>query len=119
MAEEFGGVGRLKKLKEDATLAAAVIEAAKQESVDTADRTAVIELSSPRPKREPNAADATVASHPEPLLHPVTLSTLVRASTKKRLARAAHLQAASEQQPNTQWEIVDEAINEWCKSRGY
>lgn len=119
MAEEFGGVGRLKKLKEDAALAAAAIEAATQESVETANCTAVIELSSPRPTREPHATDATVASHPEPLLHPVTLSTLVRASTKKRLARAAHLQAATEQVPSTQWEIVDEAINEWCRSRGY
>lgn len=119
MAEEFGGVGRLKKLNEDAKRAAAVIEASKQQPLETSNRTEVIELSSPRPKREPNAADATVASHPEPLLHPVTLSTLVRASTKKRLARAAHLQAASEQVPSTQWEIVDEAINEWCKNRGY
>lgn len=119
MAEEFEGVDRLKRLKEDAKRAAAVIDAAKDEGNKQVARDVVVELESPQPKRHSKASEASVEAQTAIAMQPVSLSTLVHAATKKRLARASHLQAASEQLPNTQWEIVDQAINEWCKSRGY
>jgi hypothetical protein len=119
MAEEFGGVDRLKRLKEDAKRAAAVIDAANEEGIEQPERDVVIDLGPPQPKRKPKTSEPTFETQTAIAMQPVSLSTLVHASTKKRLARASHLQAASEQLPNTQWEIVDQAINEWCKSRGY
>jgi hypothetical protein len=119
MAEEFGGLDRLKRLKEDAKRAAAVIDASKEEGSMQAERDVIIELGSPQAKRKPKTSELSVEAQNAIAMQPVSLSTLVQAATKKRLARASHLQAASEQLPNTQWEIVDQAINEWCKSRGY
>lgn len=119
MAEEFEGVDRLKRLKEDAKRAAAVIDAAKEESIDHTGSDVVIDIVPPQLKRQTKTNAAPVATQSEIALQPVSLSTLVHAATKKRLSRASHLQAASEQLPNTQWEIVDQAINEWCKSKGY
>jgi hypothetical protein len=119
MAEEFEAVDRLKRLKEDAKRAAAVIDAAKEDGPRESETMQVIEVSRPRSKKQLPAFDAAPTLQQEVAMQPVSLSTLVLASTKKRLARASHLQAASEQAPGTQWEIVDQAINEWCKSRGY
>lgn len=119
MAEEFEGLDRLKRLKDDAKRAAAVIDAAKEEGTEQSARNVVIELGSPQHKRQSKTGEASVETQIAVAMQPVSLSTLVHAATKKRLARASHLQAASEQLPNTQWEIVDQAINEWCKSRGY
>lgn len=118
MAEEFEGLDRLKRLKDDAKRAAAVIDAAK-EGTEQAARDVVIEVTSSQQKRQPKTGEASVEAQMAVAMQPVSLSTLVHAATKKRLARASHLQAASEQLPDTQWEIVDQAINEWCKSRGY
>ena len=119
MAEDFEGVERLKRLKDDAKRAAAVIDAAKEESVQKSPSTAVIDITRPPSKSRPAENGMSPSPHSDVALQPVSLSTLVLASTKKRLARASHLQAASEQTPSTQWEIVNQAINEWCKSRGY
>lgn len=116
MADEFEGVDRLKRLKDDAKLAAAAIEAAAQDG--SAAATTIVEISRQRSPRAPKS-EATSDSPQQPAAPPVSLSTLVFAATKKRLARAAHLQAASDQHPNTQWEIVDRAINEWCDKNGY
>lgn len=116
MADEFAGLGRLKTLKEDAKRTAAEIKAAAQVETETA--STVVEIS--RPVSPRGTESATLQDLPrQPAVTPVSLSTLVLAATKKRLARAAHLQAASDQSPNTQWEIVDQAVNEWCKKRGY
>ena len=119
MAEEFQGLDRLKKLKEDAKLAAAVLDEAEREETGVKNKTTVVEIARPTSHNTPVLHTASREPQDEVALQPVSLSTLVLAATKKRLARAAHLQAAGEQLPNTQWEIVDEAINEWCKSRGY
>lgn len=119
MAEEFGALDRLTRLKEDAKRAAAVIDAAKDDAPSELQPPSVIEVSRPRSKKQPEIIEPAPASQSEVALQPVSLSTLVLASTKKRLARASHLQAASENVPSTQWEIVDQAIIEWCKSRGY
>jgi hypothetical protein len=118
MAEEFGALDRLTKLQEDAKRAAAVIDAAEHGVSDKPQRTPIIEVNRPGSKNA-ERPEVAVTLQQDATLHPVTLSTLVRASTKKRLARASHLQAASESEPCTQWEIVDQAINEWCESRGY
>lgn len=119
MADDFEGLGRLKRLTEDAKRAAAVLDAADEHTEIEQGNTTVIEVARPRRK---NHATGQAVSHTlqvEVPLQPVSLSTLVLATTKKRLARASHLQAASEKLPSTQWEIVDQAINEWCKGRGY
>lgn len=119
MAEEFEALDRLSRLQEDAKRAAAVIDAAKDEEPQPKTTASVVEVNGPRSKKQPAQPTPAPMSLQEVTLQPVSLSTLVHASTKKRLSRASHLQAASEQLPNTQWEIVDQAINEWCKSRGY
>jgi len=119
MAEEFEAVNRLKRLNDDAKRAAAVLDAAEELDADEQQRTTVVELTRTLTSTPPTSHKGPGSSQEEVALQPVSLSTLVLVSTKKRLARASHLQAASEQLPNTQWEIVDEAINEWCKSRGY
>jgi len=119
MADEFGGIDRLKRLKDDAKRAAAALEVAKQHDTDATDTATVVEIARPRSKNQPTSRPTSQSPQQEVALQPVSLSTLVLAATRKRLARAAHLQAASDQIPSTQWEIVDQAVNEWCKSRGY
>jgi hypothetical protein len=119
MAEEFEGLDRLKKLKADAKRAASVLDEAERDESDLKNKATVIEIARPTSHSTPVLQTASREPQHEVALQPMSLSTLVLAATKKRLARAAHLQAAVEQRPNTQWEIVDEAINEWCKSRGY
>ena len=119
MADEFEGIDRLKRLKDDAKRAAAVLEASEQHGADTMPSSTVVEIVRPKSKNQRTSQATQQSPQQAVVLQPVSLSTLVLPATKKRLARAAHLQAASDQLPSTQWEIVDQAINEWCKSRGY
>jgi hypothetical protein len=114
MAEEFEGIDRLKRLKDDAKRTAALLEASKPAPGDT-----LIEIPRTPAKNQPVSGATQQPQQETVALQPVSLSTLVFVATKKRLARAAHLQAASDLLPNTQWEIVDQAINEWCEKNGY
>jgi hypothetical protein len=134
MAEDFAALGRLKRLRDDAERAAAVLEKIDDESAEASKSPEkVVDLATPvrssekheavaqppakRSRKTPSFQQQPVAEQQPP--QPVSLSTLILSQTKRRLARVAHLQAASELLPNTQWEIVDQAINEWCDKRGY
>lgn len=133
MAEDFAALGRLKRLRDDAERAAAVLEKIDDESAEASTSSEkVVDLATParavekhetpaqppakRSRKVPSPQQQPVAEQPP---QPVSLSTLILPQTKRRLARVAHLQAASELLPNTQWEIVDQAINEWCDKHGY
>lgn len=111
MPKEFDSLKRLAHLKDDAKQAAAIIaEADNQEGDGREPQTKELHLDS---------IDSTPTQHTSEQRKPVNLSTLAYPETKERLRRAAHLQAANKSSPDSQWEIVDQAINDWCDKHNY